>query len=164
MGCHFLLQGIVPSQGLNLRLQWLLHWHTEFFIIIIYLSCACSSLLCGLFPSYGRQGSHRGRFSCCGAQAQQLRCAGFVAHLPRPGIKPTSPTLTQSGTQMYLLQRSINYEKVIFSGTVKLFYFSGHENKTLPVHSSDKGSNPCPLHWQANFSCLFSQHENKTVK
>ena len=72
--------------------------------LIIYFSCAGSSLLSGLFPSGGRQGSHCGRFSHCGAQAQQLRCAGFVAHLPKPGVKPMSPALAQSGTQMYLLQ------------------------------------------------------------
>ena len=26
MGCHFLLQGIFPTQGLNLSLLYLLHW------------------------------------------------------------------------------------------------------------------------------------------
>ena len=26
VGCHFLLQGIFPTQGLNLRLLGLLHW------------------------------------------------------------------------------------------------------------------------------------------
>ena len=26
VGCHFLLQGVFPTQGLNLRLLWLLHW------------------------------------------------------------------------------------------------------------------------------------------
>ena len=113
VGCHFLLQGIVPSQGLNLHLQWLLHWHIDF-LKIIYLSCAGSSLLCGLFPSCRRQGSHCGCLSCCGAQTQQLRCAGFVAHLPRPGIKPVSPALAQSGTEMYLLQWSINMKKSYF--------------------------------------------------
>ena len=29
MGCHFLLQGIVPTQGLNSRLLGLLHWQAE---------------------------------------------------------------------------------------------------------------------------------------
>ena len=28
-GCHFLLQGIFPSQGLNLRLLHLLHWQVD---------------------------------------------------------------------------------------------------------------------------------------
>ena len=27
--CYFLLQGIVPSQGLNLHLLWLLHWQAD---------------------------------------------------------------------------------------------------------------------------------------
>ena len=30
VGCHFLLQGIFPTQGLNLCLQHLLHWQAEF--------------------------------------------------------------------------------------------------------------------------------------
>ena len=29
VGCHFLLQGIFPTQGLNLRLLWLLHWQAD---------------------------------------------------------------------------------------------------------------------------------------
>ena len=28
MGCHFLFQGIFPTQGSNLRLRHLLHWHS----------------------------------------------------------------------------------------------------------------------------------------
>ena len=30
MGCHFLLQGILPTQGSNPRLLWLLHWQAGF--------------------------------------------------------------------------------------------------------------------------------------
>ena len=29
VGCHFLLQGIFPTQGLNLRLLWLLRWQAD---------------------------------------------------------------------------------------------------------------------------------------
>ena len=29
MGCHFLLQGIFPTQGLNLHLLHLLHWQVD---------------------------------------------------------------------------------------------------------------------------------------
>ena len=29
MGCHFILQGIFPNQGLNLRLLHLLHWQAD---------------------------------------------------------------------------------------------------------------------------------------
>ena len=29
VGCHFLLQGIFPTQGLNPRLQCLLHWQVD---------------------------------------------------------------------------------------------------------------------------------------
>ena len=29
MGCHFLLQGIFPTQGMNPRLLWLLHWQED---------------------------------------------------------------------------------------------------------------------------------------
>ena len=29
VGCHFLLQGIFPSQGTNPSLLWLLHWPTD---------------------------------------------------------------------------------------------------------------------------------------
>ena len=31
VGCHFLLQGIVPTQGSNLHLLCLLHWQTDSF-------------------------------------------------------------------------------------------------------------------------------------
>ena len=31
VGCHSLLEGIFPTQGLNLHLLSLLHWHTAFF-------------------------------------------------------------------------------------------------------------------------------------
>ena len=33
MGCHFLLQGIFPTQGANPRLQCLLHWQAGFFFL-----------------------------------------------------------------------------------------------------------------------------------
>ena len=29
VGCHFLLQGIFQTQGLNLHLLWLLHWQAD---------------------------------------------------------------------------------------------------------------------------------------
>ena len=29
VGCHFLLQGIFPTQGPSPRLQWLLHWQAD---------------------------------------------------------------------------------------------------------------------------------------
>ena len=29
MGCHFLLQGIVPTQGSTEYLLWLLHWQVD---------------------------------------------------------------------------------------------------------------------------------------
>ena len=29
VGCHFLFQGIFPTQGLNLRLLSLLHWQVD---------------------------------------------------------------------------------------------------------------------------------------
>ena len=29
LGCHFLLQGIFPTQGSNPGLLWLLHWETD---------------------------------------------------------------------------------------------------------------------------------------
>ena len=33
VGCHFLLQGIFPTQGLNSHLLWLLYWQARFFTI-----------------------------------------------------------------------------------------------------------------------------------
>ena len=34
MGCHFLLQGIVPTQGLNLSLLCLLHWQAGYLPLV----------------------------------------------------------------------------------------------------------------------------------
>ena len=34
LGCHFLLQGIFPSQGLNLHLLCLLHWQVDSLILV----------------------------------------------------------------------------------------------------------------------------------
>ena len=31
VGCHFLLQGILPTQGSNLSLLCILHWQEDFF-------------------------------------------------------------------------------------------------------------------------------------
>ena len=77
-------------------------------------------MLCGLFPSCGRQGSHCGRLSRCGAQNQQLRCAGFVAHIPNPGIKPVSPALAQSGTEMYLRSEASILKSHIFRHSLNI--------------------------------------------
>ena len=37
VGCHFLLQGIFLTQGLNLPLLGLLHWQVDFFLLLCHL-------------------------------------------------------------------------------------------------------------------------------
>ena len=55
VGCHFFLQGIFPTQGLNLRLLCLLHWqvnslplsHREtLWYMVLLLSCLSRVRLC----------------------------------------------------------------------------------------------------------------------
>ena len=36
-GCHFLLPGIIPTEGLNLSLLPLLHWQVDFFLPLHHL-------------------------------------------------------------------------------------------------------------------------------
>ena len=98
-GCHALLQGIFPTQGLNSRLLHHLHWrvgslplaplgkpHRKYtfskrflkvslnFCLLIF-GCAGFSFCAWAFSSCGTQASHCGGFSCCGAQA--LGCVLF---------------------------------------------------------------------------------------
>ena len=97
-GCHTLLQGIFPTQGLNSRLLHHLHWrvgslplaplgkpHRKYtfserflkvslnFYLLIF-GCAGFSFCAWAFCSCA-QASHCGDFSCCGAQA--LGCVLF---------------------------------------------------------------------------------------
>ena len=46
-GCHFLLQGIFPTQRLNLCLLCLLHWQEDFLPLcqITYIPCETKSIL-----------------------------------------------------------------------------------------------------------------------
>ena len=53
VGCHFLLQGILPSQGLNWHLLCLLHWQADSFTLYhlgrrlhVYLHKTCAILTC----------------------------------------------------------------------------------------------------------------------
>ena len=55
MDCHFLLQGIFPTQGLNLSLSCLLHWQLgslpaeppgKPFLLLVSLQCGCYSVCC----------------------------------------------------------------------------------------------------------------------
>ena len=53
VGCHFLLQGILPSQGLNWHLLCLLHWQADSFALYhlgrclhVYLHKTCAILTC----------------------------------------------------------------------------------------------------------------------
>ena len=45
VGCHFLLQGIFPAQGLNLHLLYLLHWQVGFFVLFCFYYCATGEAL-----------------------------------------------------------------------------------------------------------------------
>ena len=88
MGCHFLIQGIFPTQGSDPGLQ---HWrqtlyhlsHQDSPWLTIYLFLAVPDLHCclrafcsgerGLLSSCGVQASHCSGFSC----VQALELAGF---------------------------------------------------------------------------------------
>ena len=56
VGCHFLLQGIFPTQGSNLRLLCLLHWQADSLPLhhleSPYTVRPPQSLLCHTYPSF----------------------------------------------------------------------------------------------------------------
>ena len=63
------------------KIRIFLVWMIFFQFYLFIFDCARSLLLCGLFSSCGEQGLH----SSCSAHG--------MWDLPRPGIKPMSPTL-----------------------------------------------------------------------
>ena len=48
VGCHFLLSGIFPTQGLNLHIQHLLRWQVDDFLLQ-HLVSPKAALLCRIF-------------------------------------------------------------------------------------------------------------------
>ena len=75
-GCHFLLQGIVPAQELNLGLLRLLPWQ------------AAESSVGEL--SSGVMGDDKGHTRCCCAAAESLQSRPTLCH-PTDGSPPGSP-------------------------------------------------------------------------
>ena len=86
----------------------------------------------------GDQASHCGGFSCCGARALGTQASVVVAH-----------GLSSSGSQA--LERR---PSSCGAGSVVVAY--GLSGSAACGIFPDQGSNPCPLHWQADFFFLIN--------
>ena len=89
MGCHFLLQGIFPNQGLNLCL---LHWQEDSLPLSqlepLILHACLVALWCPTLCDPMNCSSVHGTL-----QARILKCVAilFSRDLPNPGIEPRFP-------------------------------------------------------------------------
>ena len=110
-----------------------------FLIILCIFGCAGSSLLCGLFSSCGK----RGLLSGCGTRASYC-VASLVAQ--------------------YKLQGTW-VSVVVACGLEQRIHSCGTRAQLLcgmwDLPRQGKGSNPCLLHWQADFFFFFKHWDNK---
>ena len=89
VGCHFLLQGIFPTQGLNSSLSGLLHWQEDSLPLSHLGSITKSCLtLCDPMDNSPPGSSVHGILA---ARILEWVAISFCRDLPDPGMEPTSP-------------------------------------------------------------------------
>ena len=89
VGCHFLLQGIFLTQGLNSSLSGLLHWQEDSLPLSHLGSITKSCLtLCDPMDNSPPGSSVHGILE---ARILEWVAISFSSDLPDPGMEPTSP-------------------------------------------------------------------------
>ena len=122
--------------------KWYFCWIQNSFLKLFIFGCVVSSLLHTGFLQLGRvrailrrgvRASHCNGFSCCGARALGMRASVVVAH----------------GLQWLWHMGSVVVDRGLQS-TGSVVVAHGLTCSAACGIFPDQGSNPCPLHWQAD--------------